>query len=430
MRNPKSILTILFLSIATYGHAQQDSLTLHYSVENVVVSAHKQVISQPDKSGNVSINMDALDGMPRFGGAVDVVKLLQYTPGVVATEEGNTSLYVRGGDSGQSRMLINGTPLYSPSHLFGFFSVLNPAHLSGLTLYKSGIPAMYGSSTASVTDIRTHSYVPKSLTVEGNIGIIESDAAIHIPASEHFGIFLSAHPLDEWEFEVRELCNTTAETMNQFDAWASPAARNATTPTNNEDNPEKEQINPNQWMEMHAGQPLHIGGIIVAAEDRMSQKGNPWGKYTIEDYSGSYQFSAFGDVYQRFAALLKPNVYVYLTGVIQQRGAHMKWFKPKPIEEAEYEFALQQVQLIKDAQKDLRMITLHIPIENIQPDLIDELAEKNQLFAGDTPLRLLVFDTIKQNVITLNAAPIQLNKQSYAWLKEKQQEEVLTYTIN
>ncbi|MBO7235344.1 MAG: hypothetical protein J6V05_02010, partial [Alistipes sp.] len=110
MRNPKSILTILLLSIALSSHAQQDSLTLHYSVEDVVVSAHKQVISQPDKSGNVSINMDALDGMPRFGGAVDVVKLLQYTPGVVATEEGNTSLYVRGGDSGQSRMLINGTP--------------------------------------------------------------------------------------------------------------------------------------------------------------------------------------------------------------------------------------------------------------------------------------------------------------------------------
>ena len=199
MRNPKSILTILLLSIALSSHAQQDSLTLHYSVEDVVVSAHKQVISQPDKSGNVSINMDALDGMPRFGGAVDVVKLLQYTPGVVATEEGNTSLYVRGGDSGQSRMLINGVPLYSPSHLFGFFSVLNPAHLSGLTLYKSGIPAIYGSSTASVTDIRTHSYVPKRATIEGNIGIIESDAAIHIPATERLGIFLSArHSYTSW----------------------------------------------------------------------------------------------------------------------------------------------------------------------------------------------------------------------------------------
>ena len=249
---------------------------------------------------------------------------------------------------------------------------------------------------------------------------------------ELIGIFLSAHPLDEWEFEVRELCNTTAETMNQFDAWATPAARNAATKNdeNSDDSDEKEQISPNQWMEKHAGQPLHIGGIIVAAEDRMSQKGNPWGKYTIEDYSGSYQFSAFGDAYQRFAALLKPNVYVYLTGVIQQRGAHMKWFKPKPVEEAEYEFALQQVQLIQDAQKDLRMITLQIPIENIQPDLIDELAEKNQQFAGETSLRLQVFDTIKQNVIMLNAAPIKLNKESYNWLKEKKQEEVLNYLIN
>ena len=247
------------------------------------------------------------------------------------------------------------------------------------------------------------------------------------------GIFLSSHPLDEWEFEVRELCNTTAETMNQFDAWATPAARNAAVPKeeeNNEESEDKEQITPNQWMEKHAGQPLHIGGIIVAAEDRMSQKGNPWGKYTIEDYSGSYQFSAFGDTYQRFAALLKPNVYVYLTGVIQQRGAHMKWFKPKPVEEAEYEFALQQVQLIQDAQKDLRSITLQIPIENIQPDLIDELAEKNQEFAGETPLRLQIFDTIKLNVIMLNAAPIKLSKESYSWLKEKRQEEILNYLIN
>ena len=250
---------------------------------------------------------------------------------------------------------------------------------------------------------------------------------------ELIGIFLSAHPLDEWEFEVKELCNTTAETMNQFEAWASPAARNAAAPKeeeNNEESEEKEQITPNQWIEQHAGQPLHLGGIIVAAEDRVSQKGNPWGKYTIEDYTGSYQFSAFGEAYQRFAALLKPNMYVYLTGVIQQRGASMKWFKPKPTEEAEYEFALQQVQMIKDAQKDLRSITLQIPIDNVQPDLIDELTDITQQFAGETPLRIQIFDTIKQNVITFNASPIKIEKESYNWLKEKEQEDVLSYLIN
>lgn len=197
--NKSPILLIIMLLVALHGYAQQDSITLHYSVDDIVVSAHKQVISAPDKSGNVSINMSALQDMPRFAGAVDIVKLLQYTPGVGATQEGNTSLYVRGGDNGQSRILINGVPLYSPSHLLGFFSVLNPAHLSGLTLYKSGIPAWYGSSTASVTDIRTHTYVPKEYAIEGNVGIIESDAAVQIPVGKNLGIFLSArHSYTSW----------------------------------------------------------------------------------------------------------------------------------------------------------------------------------------------------------------------------------------
>lgn len=250
---------------------------------------------------------------------------------------------------------------------------------------------------------------------------------------ELIGIFLSAHPLDEWEFEVREMCNITAEEMHQFEAWSSPTARNTSTAQDDEsdeENEEIEKLTPNQWIEKRAGQPLHLGGIIVAAEDRMSQKGNPWGKYTIEDYTGSYQFSAFGETYQRFAALLKPNVYVYITGVIQQRGAHMKWFKPKPAEEAEYEFALQQVQLIKDAQKDLHSITLQIPIENIQPDLIDNLSEMTQQYTGTTPLHVQIFDTIKQNVITFNANPIRMDQTFYHWLQELQTDEVLQYKVN
>ena len=248
------------------------------------------------------------------------------------------------------------------------------------------------------------------------------------------GIFLSAHPLDEWEFEVKELCNTTAEQMQQFDAWSSPAAR-ASASTQNENSAEeseesKEQLTPNQWIEKYSGQPLHIGGIIVAAEDRMSQKGNPWGKYTIEDYTGSYQFSAFGETYQRYAALLRPNVYVYITGVIQQRGAQFKYFKPKPIEEAEYEFSLQQVQLIKEAQKDLRSITLQIPIENVQPDLIDELMDITKNNPGETPLRLEIFDTIKQNVVSFNASPIGMNYELFHQLQELVTEDKLRYKIN
>ena len=210
----RPILLIPLLFAALRGYAQQDSITLHYSVDDIVVSARQQVMSTPDKSGNISINMSALQDMPRFAGAVDIVKLLQFTPGVMATQEGNTSLYVRGGDSGQSRILINGVPLYSPSHLLGLFSVLNSAHLSGLTLYKSGIPASYGSSTASVTDIRTHAYIPQKFSIEGNAGAIESDAAMQIPIAEDFGLFLSArHSYTSW---ITDLIPVEKATM-QYD---------------------------------------------------------------------------------------------------------------------------------------------------------------------------------------------------------------------
>ena len=246
------------------------------------------------------------------------------------------------------------------------------------------------------------------------------------------GIFLSAHPLDEWEFEVRELSNITTEELNQFESWRSPASRNtqaAKTSDEDTEDTEVEKLTPNEWLERHANQPLNFGGIVVEAEERTSQKGNPWGRYTIEDYTGSYQFSVFGEVYQKYAALLKPNVYVHLSGVIQQRGAHMKWFKPKPIEEADYEFALQRVQLMADAQKSMNGIVLYIPLQNIQPDFIEDIATLVSTHKGTTPLNLIVFDEIKQHVITLSASPIHMSKQFYHWLNYKKMEEVLDFKV-
>ena len=105
-------ITLLFLWILPLGlYAQQDSVERHYKVEDVVVSVHQKAISPPDQTGNISISMDALKSLPHFAGAVDIVRLLQYTPGVAATPEGNTALYVRGGDTGQSRLYVNGAPL-------------------------------------------------------------------------------------------------------------------------------------------------------------------------------------------------------------------------------------------------------------------------------------------------------------------------------
>ena len=248
------------------------------------------------------------------------------------------------------------------------------------------------------------------------------------------GIFLSAHPLDDWEFEVRDVCTITTAELTQFDAWRTPDARNAAASTSNEDSAEEEaeenkKIDPTQWIISHENRPLFFGGIVVDAEEKISQKGNPYGRYVVEDYSGSYQFTLFGEAYKQFASMLKPSVYVFLTGMIQQRGSNQKWFRPKPVAEAEYELSVQQVDLMNDANKHVKSLTLHIPNSNIQPSLVDELEELCKKYPGDIPLHLCVYDDIKQNVITLIAPPIHMNKEFYHWIKMQEIDEIFTHTV-
>ena len=248
------------------------------------------------------------------------------------------------------------------------------------------------------------------------------------------GIFLSAHPLDDWEFEVRDVCTITTAELTQFDAWRTPDARNAAASTSNEDSAEEEaeenkKIDPTQWITSHENRPLFFGGIVVDAEEKISQKGNPYGRYVVEDYSGSYQFTLFGEAYKQFASMLKPSVYVFLTGMIQQRGSNQKWFRPKPVAEAEYELSVQQVDLMNDANKHVKCFTLHIPNSNIQPSLVDELEELCKKYPGDIPLHLCVYDDIKQNVITLIAPPIHMNKEFYHWIKMQEIDEIFTHTV-
>ncbi len=248
------------------------------------------------------------------------------------------------------------------------------------------------------------------------------------------GIFLSAHPLDDWEFEVRDVCTITTAELTQFDTWRTPDARNAAASTSNEDSAEEEaeenkKIDPTQWITSHENRPLFFGGIVVDAEEKISQKGNPYGRYVVEDYSGSYQFTLFGEAYKQFASMLKPSVYVFLTGMIQQRGSNQKWFRPKPVAEAEYELSVQQVDLMNDANKHVKCFTLHIPNSNIQPSLVDELEELCKKYPGDIPLHLCVYDDIKQNVITLIAPPIHMNKEFYHWIKMQEIDEIFTHTV-
>ena len=250
------------------------------------------------------------------------------------------------------------------------------------------------------------------------------------------GIFLSAHPLDEWSFEIQEMCNLTAFELNQFETWKRPELRQAfvlpqATPQegDSEQHDEDAPINPHEWIASHENHIFRFGGIVTSAEELVTSKNFPFGRYTIEDYTGSYQFTLFGEEYKQYAPLLKPNFYVMLNCSIKQKGYYLKYFKPRPANEAEYTFAVDKVSLLADVQKEIKSITLHIPIEKVQPSFIDDLVETCQTHAGETGLRLEIFDDNQQNLITFTASSVQISHEMYHWLQQQCQEGNMTYSV-
>lgn len=105
--------------------------------------------------GTVEIPLSQIKNAPALLGETDLMKSLQLIPGVQNTSEGKSDISVRGGSPDQNLILLDGVPIYNPSHVFGFLSVFNTDALKKVTLYKSSFPARFGGRLSSVVDITT-----------------------------------------------------------------------------------------------------------------------------------------------------------------------------------------------------------------------------------------------------------------------------------
>ncbi|MDD6747560.1 MAG: DNA polymerase III subunit alpha [Paludibacteraceae bacterium] len=253
------------------------------------------------------------------------------------------------------------------------------------------------------------------------------------------GIYLSAHPLDEFEFELRELCNVTTNELSQFEKWRKPEERAEAEKrikielAENDEEMDERPIIPSEFIAAHKNQACLLGGLITSAEQRISQKGNPYGRYTIEDYNGSYEFALFGNAYTNFGHLLLKDLYVLVQGVVQQRGAGQKWFREGPDEKAEFEFVVQSVETLNETQKKRSEgIQIRLALEAVTPELIDELADKIKENPGQGRLHVTVFNPLnKQQVaLTSRSLPIHVTPRFYKWLVLKRAEDVLEFAVS
>jgi hypothetical protein len=125
------------------------------TIEEVTVKARRinDGFIESTETGTDMVKIETIKKMPAIGGEPDVLKTLQYLPGIKQSQEGTSTISVRGGSPDQNLILLDGVPVYNVNHLFGFLSVFNSDALRNVKMYKGGIPARYGGRLSSVLDI-------------------------------------------------------------------------------------------------------------------------------------------------------------------------------------------------------------------------------------------------------------------------------------
>lgn len=120
----------------------------------------------------------------------NILKTIQFLPGIKAAGEGSTAFYARGGAADQNLIVLDEAPVYNPSHILGYLSVFNSDAINDVTVITGGIPAEYGGRLSSVVDIRTDDGNNRQFGATGGIGLLDSRLTVDGPIVKDQGSFI------------------------------------------------------------------------------------------------------------------------------------------------------------------------------------------------------------------------------------------------
>ncbi|MDR1518491.1 MAG: DNA polymerase III subunit alpha [Dysgonamonadaceae bacterium] len=196
---------------------------------------------------------------------------------------------------------------------------------------------------------------------------------------ELIGIYLSAHPLDDYELILRHVCS-----VNTLDL---------------------------QNIEKLNGREITFGGIVTSVREGLTKRGSPYTIFKIEDYEGSYEIALFGDDSVNYGRFARVELSIYVSAKVQ----------PKRYNPAELELRINAIQLLTDVKDKLvTKITLRLPLSELKDATVSELSALMKNNSGQTLLYFHILDEGMHMNLQLFARPtrIQVDKRLIEYLKE------------
>ena len=153
-----------------------DILLVPKSIELVQIDVTAEEIERLNKiePSRITISPRVLKAQPSLA-EPDIFRTIQSLPGVLTTSEFSTGLVIRGGNTDQNLILLDGITVYNPSHLGGLFSNFIVDAVKEAELIKGGYNAEYGGRLSAVLDIRSR---------EGNRNKFEGSTSISVLSAQ------------------------------------------------------------------------------------------------------------------------------------------------------------------------------------------------------------------------------------------------------
>ena len=177
------------------------------------------------------------------------------------------------------------------------------------------------------------------------------------------GIYLSAHPLDEYKIILDNLCNAKCFELKDAESLK-----------------DREEVT--------------LGGIVTAVRSKFTKTGKPCGFVTIEDFEGSGELALFGDEWGRWNGMFTEGSTVYITAKCTER------FRGS----GRFELKLQSVSYLQDIkEKAISKFTIAIKADEIDERTVQELNELICESPGHTQLFFQLYDTNGKNHVLLRS---------------------------
>ena len=195
----KAQLNYSYLGFRSKDYNVSIGKDLHFSIglnasitlgEIIVTDSKIVPHSSTDITHTPNFKSKEINNIPAIAGEVDVFRYFQTLAGVQSGSEGVAGLYVRGGNADQNLILLDGVPVYNPTHSLGLFSIFNTHTIKSAQLYKGALPAQYGGRLSSVIDIRTREGDMKAFHGGLNIGLLATTAYAEGPILKNKTSFL------------------------------------------------------------------------------------------------------------------------------------------------------------------------------------------------------------------------------------------------